>query len=229
MDVVATRHGLRLSQHGVVISELRTAPGPTHSVFDVLAALIAVLKPAGRMGMLGFAGGGMMAPLAAMGWEPVFDAVDLDRDAFKLFGKHCPHWAGRVNWHHAEAAAWLRRQRPDFGLLLDDLSVPLAGDVFKPAVCWETLPAVIRSRLRPGGIALFNLLLSPGDVWSKALPRVTGEFPEARLIRLDDFENRLLVAGKGLPSARVLSARLGWMLRRIRSRQAGRFQVRRLL
>jgi hypothetical protein len=55
VTVTLTKHGLRLSQHGVVISELRTTPGPTHSVVDVLAALIAVLAPAGRIGVLGFA------------------------------------------------------------------------------------------------------------------------------------------------------------------------------
>ena len=59
MDITSTKHGLRLSQHGVVISEMRATPGPTHSVFDVLAALVAVLMPAGRIGVLGFAGGGM--------------------------------------------------------------------------------------------------------------------------------------------------------------------------
>ena len=53
MDITATRHGLRLSQHGVVISEMRTAAGPTHSVFDVLAALVPLLAPRGRVGVLG--------------------------------------------------------------------------------------------------------------------------------------------------------------------------------
>lgn len=229
MDITRTRHGLRLSQHGVVISELRTSPGPTHSVFDVLAALIAVLEPAGRVGVLGFAGGGMMAPLAALGWEASFDTVDLDRTAYGLFHEHCPHWTGRVNWHHADAGAWLRRQRPNFSLLLDDLSVPADGDVFKPALCWDTLPALMRARLRPGGIALFNLLLSPGDSWRQALPRVSGHFAEARLLQLDDFENRLLVAGDRLPTARDLGRRLRAALEGIRSRQAGRLQVRRLI
>ena len=67
MDITATRHGLRLSQHGVVISEMRTAAGPTHSVFDVLAALVPLLAPRGRVGVLGFAGGGMMAAHTAPG------------------------------------------------------------------------------------------------------------------------------------------------------------------
>ena len=39
MNITKTEHGLRMSQHGVVITELRTSPGPTHSVADVLAAV----------------------------------------------------------------------------------------------------------------------------------------------------------------------------------------------
>ena len=89
MDISSTRHGLRLSQHGVVISELRATPGPTHSVFDVLAALVAVLKPAGRVGVLGFAGGSMMAPLRCLGVESEIHSVDLERTGYDLFRRHC--------------------------------------------------------------------------------------------------------------------------------------------
>src|SRR6187402_1025733 len=107
MDIASTKHGLRLSQHGVVISELRTSPGPTHSVFDVLAALIAILAPVGRIGVLGFAGGGMMAPLRGLGVESTIDSVDLDRAGYDLFRRHCPAWAEQVNWREADAVAWL--------------------------------------------------------------------------------------------------------------------------
>ncbi len=226
MDITPTRQGLRLSQHGVVISELRTSPGPTHSVFDVLAGLVAVLAPPGRVGMLGFAGGGMLAPFAGLGWTRRFEAVDLDADAYEQFRRHCPRWRDQVAWHQGDAVAWLRRQRTRFGLLLDDLSVPIDGDVFKPAVCWEVLPALIWARLRPDGVAVFNLLRSPGDVWTRAVPRVAEHFGEARVILLDDFENRLLVAGSTLPSARELTFQLRTALRRLRSRQAERCQVR---
>jgi len=84
--ITPTKHGLRLSQHGVVISELRTSPGPTHSVFDVLAATIAVLAPKNRIGVLGFAGGGMMSPLRGLGVEAAIDSVDLDRAGYDPVG-----------------------------------------------------------------------------------------------------------------------------------------------
>ena len=228
MDITATRHGLRLSQHGVVISEMRTSAGPTHSVFDVLAALIPVLAPQGRVGVLGFAGGGMMAPLAALGVDRVIDSVDLDRESHSLFCRHCPAWAARVAWEHADAGAWLLRQASDFSLLMDDLSVPCDGDVTKPAITWEVLPGAMRSRLRTGGITVANLLPPSGGPWEPALSRMARGSRTARIIHLDDFVNRILVAGDDLPSARWLGSGLRVALRQIGSRQAGRIRVRAL-
>lgn len=223
--ITPTKHGLRLSQHGVVISELRTSPGPTHSVFDGLAAVIAVLAPPGRIGVLGFAGGGMMAPLRGLGVTSVIDSVDLDRASYDLFRQHCPQWTSGVTWQQAEAVAWLRPQPAEFGLLMDDLSVPQAGDVFKPAISWNVLPELMRQRLRSGGFGVFNLLPAPGGTWNSDLTRIVGLFATARMITLNEFENRILITGDALPTARELGAQVRGALHRLRSRQATRIRV----
>jgi spermidine synthase len=228
MLVTPTEHGLRLSQHGVVISELRTSPGPTHSVFDVLAASIAVLAPAGRVGVLGFAGGGMMAPLRALGVTAAIHSVDLDRSGYDLFREHCPHWKGGVNWQQADAVAWLQQQPDDFGFLLDDLSVPQDDDVFKPAISWDVLPELMRARLRPGGFGVFNLLPAPDRTWKNDVNKIVERFGAARLVYLEDFENRILITGAALPTARELGSLLRQALERLHSRQAGRIQLRTL-
>lgn len=228
MRVIQTKQGWRLSQHGVVVSELRTSAGPTHSVFDVLAALITVLNPQGQLGMMGFAGGGMMAPLRALGRCAPITAVDLDRASYDLFCRHCPEWAAEVHWHQADAFRWLRGQSRKFDLLLDDLSVPRDGDVVKPDGCWDELPRLMRQRLQPKGVALFNLLTPPDNNWPRNLARVKCHFATARVILLDDFENRILVAGAKLPTATSLGRALRQSLRHLRSRQAGRLQVRSL-
>jgi hypothetical protein len=225
MKITATKHGLRLSQHGVVISEMRTTPGPTHSVFDVLAALIAVFRPAGRIGILGFAGGGMMAPLRSLGVDSLIDSVDLDRAGYDLFRRHCHQWAGKVNWRQSDAVTWLRQQPRGFGMLLDDLSVSHDGDVVKPSVSWSVLPGLIRRGLRPSGIAVFNLL-PPRARWQSEIERLAGLFGTARLISLDEFENRILVTGDTLPSARELGRMLRQILHHLRSRQATRIHLR---
>jgi hypothetical protein len=226
MNIKPTKHGLRLSQHGVVISELRTSPGPTHSVFDVLAAVIAVLAPPGRIGVLGFAGGGMMAPLRQLGVEAVIESVDLDRAGYELFQKHCSAWAGGVNWQQADAVAWLRRQRRGFGLLMDDLSVPQDGDVHKPTISWTVLPQLLRQRLRANGVGVFNLLPAAGGSRHLDLKPILCLFGSARIIHLEEFENRILITGDDLPTARSLGAQLRSALEGLQSRQAARIQVR---
>lgn len=224
--ITPTKYGLRLSQHGVVISELRTSPGPTHSVFDVLAATIAVLALGDRIGVLGFAGGGMIAPLRELGVDAVIDSVDLDRAGYDLFRQHCPQWTRGVNWQQADAVAWLREQLCNFTLLMDDLSVPQDGDVFKPAVSWKVLPKLMRSRLRAGGFGVFNLLPAPGGTWNSDMKGIVDLFRTSRLIALDDFENQILITGDTLPTARELGSQLRQSLRVLRSRQSGRIQVR---
>lgn len=228
MDVIRTRLGIRLSQHDVVLSEVRTSPGPTHSVFDVLAGLIAILNPIRRVGILGFAAGGMVAPLRALGVDRPICGVDLESTGYQLFQKHCGAWAGDVSWRRADAVAWLRRQPADFEVLVDDLSVPMAGDVFKPAISWDVLPALIRDRLCPGGIAVFNLLPPADRTWSEKLHRLVQLFRCARMVELDEFENRIVLAADSLPQPRMLSSRLRQQLRRIRSRQARRIHLRNL-
>ena len=226
MDITKTKHGLRMSQHGTVISELRTSPGPTDSVADILAGLICVLKPEGRIGVLGFAGGGMQAPLCALGVEAKVDAVDLDRVGYDLFRWHCPEWVRRVRWKKADAVKWLRAQPANFDLIVEDLSVPSEGDVFKPAITWDVLPPLIRDRLAPGGIAVFNLLPPPGGVWLRERNRMARIFGDARLVSFDDFTNHILVAGRSVPPVRELGKMLRHALRTIGSVQAERIRLR---
>lgn len=226
MKITKTRTGLRLSQHGVVISELRTTAGPTHSVFDVLAALLTLFGEKGRLGMLGFAGGGVVAPLRRLGFLRPFDAVDLDEPSYQLFTKHCAPWAPQVQWHHAEAAAWLRAHRCRFHVLIEDLSIPLEGDVIKPEISWTLLPPLIRQHLKPQGVAIFNLLPPPQRLWSAALAPFHQLFPQAQLIELEEFENRILIVGNRLPETRSLGKSLRTQLRQLGSNQSDKIKIR---
>jgi spermidine synthase len=226
MDIIKTEHGLRMSQHGTIISELRTSAGPTHSVADILAGLIAILRPEGRVAVLGFAGGGTQAPLSALRVESVVHAVDMDRMGYDLFRWHCPDWVRRVRWKKADAVKWLRSQPADFGMIIEDLSVPRDGDVFKPDITWNVLPPLIRDRLVRGGIAVFNLLAPPGGVWLRELERLARVFGEARVVGFDDFTNRIVVVGKSVPPVRELGKKLRAALRSIGSVQAHRIHLR---
>ncbi len=237
MHITRTRHGLRLSQHGVVISELRVTAGPTHSVFDLLAGVMMLRDVAadagdvtrGRAALLGFAGGGMLAPLQALGFREEIAACDLDQRAHALFRQHCPQWAPFVRWERADALAWLRGQRRRWAMIVDDLSLPRDGDVTKPAICWRDggLPEAIRARLQADGWAVFNLLPPvPARAWGADVRRLGALFSETRTIALDEYENQILIGGRSLPSAGELARGLRACLDRIGSRQARRFTVR---
>ncbi len=153
-EVQRTRRGARLVQNGSVLSEVLAEPGATDSVFDVLAAAVRLFSPGDRVGILGFAGGGMIAPLRAMGGGHKLSGVDLDRAGYDLFCDLSAEWKGEVRFAQADAVEWLRSQRGKFDLLLEDLSVGRDGDVFKPDVSIDTLPRLIQSKLKPGGVAV---------------------------------------------------------------------------
>jgi hypothetical protein len=90
------------------------------------------------------------------------------------------------------------------------------------------VPDLIQRRLKPDGIAVFNLMSPPGGRWREGLAGITRSFPAARIIHLDDFENRILITGRELPPAQFLGTRLRQVLRQLRSRQARRVHVRSL-
>jgi hypothetical protein len=209
-----------------VISEVRLKPGPTHSVFDVLAGLIAILRPQAHVGILGFAAGGMMAPLRGLGCDVRVEAVDLDSASQDVFQKHCSEWAGDVCWEKADAAAWLSRRRKRYSVLIDDLSVPMSGDVFKPDASWDVIPTLMGGRLGAGGVAIFNCLPGPDGRIPSVFAERLALLGSPLVILLDDFENRVVVAGPGTPSARWVGKELRAALRRIGSLQSDRLRVR---
>jgi spermidine synthase len=196
-------------------------------MFDVLAACIAALAPGPRVVVLGFAGGGIVAPLRGMGYASAITAVDISRSGQSLFRELCGNWAGDVDVIEADAVAWLEHSRARFDLILEDLSVATARDTTKPVASLDTLPELMRRRLAPGGIAVTNVLPIPGAPWKRVLAHLAQPFAAAHVVHLHDYENRILVAGE-LPAARDVGRSLRAALGRIGSMQARRIAVRRL-
>ncbi len=190
-----TRRGWRLSQHGTVLSEVLRQPGPTHSVFDVLAAACLTGPPVQDIALLGFGGGSVVAALRALGCQAHIHAVDLDPTGFDLLRDAGAPWLQPFSWHHADAVEWLRSSGR-FDVILDDLSIPQGGDVEKPNASWDTLPALVARHLRPNGIALFNLLRPAGRGWTRGMADIASKLGNGLVIHLDDFENRILVSSR---------------------------------
>ena len=226
MRVVRTRRGARIERDDLILSEIRADPGPTDSLFDVLAACISALVPGHRVALLGFAGGGLVAPLRAMGFGHPFVAVDLSREFEPLFRELSEPWCGHVDVVEAEASAWLRAQRRRYDLILEDLSYESPEGITKPPVSLDVLPALMAARIRPGGLVVTNVLPVPGVPFTELLPHLAAPHGTAQVITLDAWENRVLLCGDALGSARETSDALRRALRAIGSTEASGLSVR---
>ncbi len=232
MKILRTRRGVRLVDGPDVVSHLRATPGPTHGFFDLLAACVVAFAPDGgprpRVLLLGFAAGGVIAPIRGAGWTRRIDAVDLSHDSVPLFREIAARWAGDVRIDKAEAVAWLRRRRTRWDVVIEDLTVRGATCAIKPAVSVETLPELMHDRLAPSGVVATNVLPVPGFTWDALLARLAAPYERAFVVHCDDYENRILLTGRGVPAARQTAARLRRVLRTLGSRQADRFSVHQL-
>jgi hypothetical protein len=228
MRYVRTRHGARIEQDGLIVSEVLRRPGPTHTLFDVLAACMAALAPGARAAVLGFAAGGIVAPLRAMGYGHPLAAVDLSLDGERLFRELSTPWAGQVRVERGEASAWLRTRRTHYDVVLEDLSAMTPRGVTKPDVSLEVLPALMRRRLTPRGLVVLNVLPVPGWSWRRLLAHLAAPYARAQVLVLEEWENRVLLLGDRLEPARTNSHRVRASLRAIGSEEAGAFSLRRL-
>ncbi len=195
MRIVRTRRGLRLVEGDVILSELLARPGPTHCLFDVLAACVHALAPGPRVALLGFAGGGMIAPLRAMGFPHAIEAVDLDSTGEVLFRELAGEWAGTVRVARMDALEWLAAEREPFDLIVEDLSVNGPDGTVKPRASFAALPPLVRRRLRPLGVAVTNLLPQRGAAWDALIGPVARPHERASVIELSEHENRIVVCG----------------------------------
>ncbi|MDF1701598.1 MAG: hypothetical protein P1V36_10630 [Planctomycetota bacterium] len=224
--IVRTRKGARMEQDGLIVSEILDHPGATDSLFDVLAASVAALARGDRMAMLGFAGGGVVAPLRAMGYGHPIEACDLSLQGEPLFRELSAPWCGDVRVDEAEASAWLRAKRRAYDVILEDLSARVDGEITKPAVSLDVLPALMKRKLAPRGIAVMNVLPVPGRPWTRLLPYLAEPFAEARVMVLEAWENRVLILGDELDAAAVCSRQISHILAAVGSDEAGAFSLR---
>lgn len=225
MKVIRTRTGARLTEAGTVLSEVLREPGPSHTLFDVLAAAIAALAPGPRVALLGFAGGGLVAPLRAMGFGHPIDAIDLSLEGARVFRELSGRWAGTVRIGRAEASGWLAGKRSSFDLVVEDLFLDGPAGMAKPDVSRTVIPGRIARALGRSGVVVVNALPVRSVPWSEVLAPLVAPWPERLVVRLDEYENRLALGGRSLGSAREVSARLRGALRGIGSRQARRIAV----
>ena len=133
---------------------------------------------------------------------------------------------GEVLFEESDAVTWLRGQGRRFDAIVEDLSVPIAGDVVKPSVSWEILPSIMRRKVRAPGVLISNLLPTPGVSWSE-MEHAVGRGP-AVVVGPEEFYNRVLIQGAPAANARAVGAHLRGALRALGSELAEGLSVRTL-
>lgn len=206
VEVRIGRRGRALHIDGTFASWYTPGLPTTGSVWDALAAPILALPPRRRRSVLilGLGGGSVARALRAV--VPCVHIVGVESNGEVL--RAARRWLDLdelgVEVVEADARAYLTRARRRYDLVVEDVFVGRGRGVRKPD--WLPRPGLelARARLAPGGLLVANTLDDSRDVAAE-LRRLF----QARLaIGVEDYDNRIFVAGRRPLSAHVLRAAL---------------------
>jgi len=197
VDVRRTRDGLELRVDGTLASLRRPDGGVTGVVWWALAAPIVLLPPhRRRVLLLGLAGGSVARAVRAL--EPQAEIVGVEHDAqvLRMAREHLGLDELNVEPVVGDALDFLRHDRSQYDLIVEDLFIGPSRSVRKPDWLLETGYPLFAKRRRPGGLIVSNTIHEmPGIV--RAMRRLGG-----RVVSLDvrGHWNRIVVSGEGLPA-----------------------------
>lgn len=188
----------------------RTGEVATQCVWDAIAAPILWLPPRRRRRILVLGlGGGSVARIArALAPEAEIVGVELDREVVRLARRHLGLDDLGVRVEVADARAWLEaavdRGEGPFDAILEDVFVGQGDAVHKPD--WIPEPAHARARrlLARGGLLVSNTL----DEHARIARGLRARLPGLVSIEVEDYDNRVLVAGDARLTGAALRARV---------------------
>jgi spermidine synthase len=133
-------------------------------------------------------------------------AVDIDVEIVDLARKHMELDALGIEVIHADAYAWLAKNRRKFDVVIDDIYLAGKTDVFRPQAWDGKLMGHLRRAMAPGGVLAVNLVTGAGHRAMQVATRrvLRGEFGEVRTIRSEEAMNEVLVAGEAVAGRRRL-------------------------
>lgn len=205
--------------HGGEETEFRVA-GAVHAwhhetrfltglAWDMIAAgALLAKKPPKSLLMLGLAGGTALRILRHLLPDCRLVAVEIDAGIVESAREFMRLDDLGVEVVMADAYEWLERCGERFDVLVDDLYLAGADDVFRPMPMNEKMLRLYRKALKPGGRLVVNLVTGKGHRAMQSTVRKTLSiaFPELRSIRLPDALNEVLVAGREISTGRVLQS-----------------------
>jgi spermidine synthase len=206
VTVRTTRTGRELRIGGTLASYYRRGHAMTGSFWDGLAAPLAALPPdrVRRVLILGLGGGSAARAIRALAPHAAIVGVESDRAVIRAARRWLDLDALGLEIVHADARAFLERDRRRFDLVLEDVFLASKGDAWKPDWLPEPGLALARRRLTAGGILASNTIDETGAVVC-AYRRL---FPQVFTLRLRDYWNGIVMGGTRSVSARTLRARI---------------------
>jgi spermidine synthase len=205
VDVRLTRHGRELRIEGTLASYYHRGQAMTGSVWDGLAAPLAVLAPerVRRVLILGLGGGSAARALRALAPSAAIVGVESDLRVIKAARRWLELDSLGLEIVHESALRFLRRDRRRFDLVLEDVFLASQGNAWKPDWLPEPGLSLAASRLAAGGLLVSNTI----DETTAIVRAYRRLFGRALTLRLRDYENTIVMGGTAL-SARAVRARI---------------------
>ena len=206
VEVKIGRRGRALRIDGTFASWYEPGLPITGSVWDALGAPLLLLPPARRQRVLilGLGGGSVARVVRALAPRAKIVGVEMNGAVLRAARKHLDLDALGIEVVKADARDYLRRSRRHFDVVIEDLFLGDSRNIHKPD--WLPAPGyqLAARRLAPGGLLVCNTIEETPAV-ARELRR---RFPATLSIEVEDYDNRVLVAGPRVLSARNLRAAL---------------------
>ena len=194
VEVKTGRAGRALRIDGTFASLYRPGRALTGPVWNALAAPLAWL-PASRRNavlILGLGGGSAARIARALAPRARIVGVEKSREVVRAARRHLGMDALGVEVVVADALAYLEKARGRFDCVIEDVFVGRGRRVHKPDWLPEPGLRLAARRVAPGGLLTSNQL----DEFPESAATLGELFPSRVAIAIDDWDNRILVAGQ---------------------------------
>ena len=202
VEVKLGRRGRSLRIDGTFASYYEPGLPLTGSVWDALAVPLVLLPPARRRSVLvlGLGGGSVARVVRALAPAARIVGIEKNREVLGAARRWLELDALGVEVVQADAREYLARARRRFDVIVEDVFVGRGRAVHKPA--WLPAPGLelARRRLARRGLLVSNTI-DESRATLRALRRL---FPATVGIEVEDYDNRVLVAGPRMLDARTL-------------------------
>ena len=199
-----SRYGRELIVDETFASLQRPGEIATGSVWDAIAAPLLALEPKRRKKvlLLGLGGGSVARIVRALAPQALIVGVELDPEVVAAARAHFGLSSLGLEVIVDDAHEVLRRERRRFDFVVEDIFIGRGDEVRKPT--WLPSPGhdLAARLLKPGGVLVSNTLDEARSVGMHLRAR----FPGLLSVDVEDYENRIYVAGSESLDARTLRA-----------------------